>query len=278
MAKRERTISDVVREIMAALPEVEEFVSHGMATFRPRGRKVFAMYAINHHGDGRVALWLMAPPGAQRAFVGKLRVERGGLRAGEAKTRKRNDWPYFVPPYVGPSGWLGIELDQGLGWSTICEHVREAYAIVASAELVRLVKKDFRVRPPTRKFRPEEIDPFQGKVAEAVLKKLDATLLRLPETERGTRFGMPTWLAGTKVFATAHYYTGRLKLSFWVGAARQKALAGDKRFEISQYTGHNGWIDLDIEAKQDWSEIGALALESYRHFALKRMLKELDEE
>jgi predicted DNA-binding protein (MmcQ/YjbR family) len=260
MAKRERTISDVVRAIMAALPEVEEFESHGMPTFRPRGGKVFAMYAINHHGDGRVALWLMAPPRAQQAFV-KLRPQ-----------------VYFVPPYVGPSGWLGIELDQGLGWSTVGEHVREAYALVARAELVRSTKKDSRVQPPTRKFRPEEIDRFQSKLAKALLKKLDAILLRLPETERGTRFGMPTWLAGSKVFATAHYYTGRLKLSFWVGAARQKELVKDKRFEISQYTGHNGWIDLDANDQQDWSEIGALALESYRHFALKRMLKKLKEE
>jgi predicted DNA-binding protein (MmcQ/YjbR family) len=202
----------------------------------------------------------MAPPRAQRAFV-KMRPQ-----------------VYFVPPYVGPSGWLGIELDQGLGWSTVCEHVREAYALVAPAELVRSMKKDFSVLPPTRKLRPEELDPFQGKAAQAVLKKLDAILLRLPETERGTRFGMPTWLAGSKVFAAAHYYTGRFKLSFWVGAARQKELRKDQRFEISQYTGHNGWIDLDVEDQQDWSQIGALALESYRHFALKRMLKRLDAE
>jgi predicted DNA-binding protein (MmcQ/YjbR family) len=274
MPKRERTISNVVREIMAALPEVEEFVSHGMPTFRPRGRKVFAMYTINHHGDGRVALWLMAPAGAQRALV-KLGARSGERGAGKTKSKKGNAWPYFVPPYVGPSGWLGIELDKGLGWSTVCEHVREAYAMVAPAELVRSMKRDFSVRPPTRKFRPEEIDRFQGNAAQSVLKKLDAIVLRLPETERGTRFGMPTWQAGTKVFATAHYYTGRLKLSFWVGAARQKELIADKRFEISQYTGHNGWIDLDVEEEQDWAEIGALALESYRHFALKRMLKGL---
>jgi predicted DNA-binding protein (MmcQ/YjbR family) len=275
MPKRERTISDVVREIMAALPEVEEFVSHGMPTFRPRGRKVFAMYTVNHHGDGRVALWLMAPRGAQAALVGMSRVKSRESRA-RNQTKKSNAWPYFVPPYVGPSGWLGIELDKGLGWSTVCEHVREAYAMVAPAELVRSMRKDFRVRPPTRKFRPEEIDPFQGKAARAALKKLDAICARLPETERGTRFGSPTWQAGKKVFATAHYYTGRLKLSFWVGAARQKELIKDMRFEISQYTGHNGWIDLDMEEKQDWSKIGAIALESYRHFALKRMLKRWD--
>src|SRR6188768_4083082 len=147
MAKAGRTITDVVRDIMASLPEVEEFASHGFPTFRVRGGKVFATYSINHHGDGRVALNLVAPPGAQAAFS------------------KINPKAYFVPPYVGPRGWLGVELDKGLGWGTICEHVREAYAKVAPAELVRAVKRDFRVRPPTRKFRPEEIDRFQGKTA-----------------------------------------------------------------------------------------------------------------
>ena len=98
MARTGRTISDVVREIMASLPEVEEFVSHGSPTFRVRG-KIFATYTINHHGDGRVALNLVAPPGAQAAFV-KMRPKA-----------------YFVPPYVGPRGWLGVELDKGLGWA-----------------------------------------------------------------------------------------------------------------------------------------------------------------
>lgn len=266
-----RTITDVVREIMAALPDVEEFLSHGSPNFRVRGPKgkVFATYTINHHGDGRVALNLMAPRGAQTAFV------------------KMQPSVYFVPPYVGPSGWLGIELDKGLNWSTVCEHVREAYKMVASAKnavpatLANSLNKTFRVQGPTRKFRPEEIDLFQGKAAQRLLKKLDAILLQLPETTRGTRFGSPTWLSGAKTFAVAHYYSahdyaGHLKLSFWVGPTRQKQLVKDRRFEIPQYTGHNGWIDLDVEDKQDWPEIKALARESYRHFALKRMLKLLD--
>jgi hypothetical protein len=137
---------------------------------------------------------------------------------------------YFVPQYVGPRGWLGVELDKGLAWDTVWEHVREAYEMVAPAELVRAVKNDIRVRPPTRKFRTEEIDRFKGKNAQAVLKRLDAIAGRLPETQRGAAFGNPNWKAGKKTFLSTHYYTGRLKLSFWVGAARQKQLIKDKRF------------------------------------------------
>lgn len=81
------------------------------------------------------------------------------------------------------------------------------------------------------------------------------------------------WKVGKKTFVSTHYYTGRLKLSFWVGASRQVKLKRDDRFEVSRYTGHNGWIDLDVEDRRDWDEIRQLAIESYRHFALKRMLK-----
>ena len=96
--------------------------------------------------------------------------------------------------------------------------VNEELAVDVLRELVCSVDREFRVRPPTRKFRPEEIDPFRGKVARAVLKKLDAICARLPETEPGTKFGSPMWRVGKKTFVSTHYYTGRLKLSFWVGA------------------------------------------------------------
>lgn len=258
MPKNHRTITDAVRDIMAALPETEEFVSHGSPTFRVR-KKIFATYTINHHGDRRVALNLVAPPGAQAAFT-KMRPK-----------------VYFVPPYVGPRGWLGVQLDKDLAWETVFEHAREAYATVAPAELVRGIKAKFQVRPPTRKFRPEEIDPFQGKLAKAVLKKLDAICSRLPESARSAIFGAPVWKAGAKTFVSTGCWTGRLKLAFWVGSTRQAQLIKDSRFTVSYYTGHNGWIDLDVEEHQDWNEIEQLVLESYRHFALKRMVKALDE-
>jgi predicted DNA-binding protein (MmcQ/YjbR family) len=215
--------------------------------------------------------------GGRESRVKSLEPEKKSTgRASGTQKKGGGRWPYFVPAYVGARGWLGVELDQGLGWETVWDHVRDAYEMVAPAELVRGVRKDVRVRPPTRKFRSEEIDPFQGKAARAVLGKLAAICGRLPETEPGTRFGSPIWKVGKKTFVSAQYYTGRLKLSFWVGGVRQKELVKDQRFGVSQYTGHSGWIDLDVEEDQDWDEIEELVLESYRHFALKRMLKALD--
>lgn len=52
-----------IRRLCLAFPQAEEIISHGMRNYRVRGGKVFATYAVNHHGDGRIALWLNAPEG-----------------------------------------------------------------------------------------------------------------------------------------------------------------------------------------------------------------------
>jgi len=64
MPKNKKTISDAVREVCLSFPEAEEGSAHGAPHFKVRG-KTFAMYTINHHGDGRISLWLNSPPGAQ---------------------------------------------------------------------------------------------------------------------------------------------------------------------------------------------------------------------
>ncbi|HET7845022.1 MAG TPA: MmcQ/YjbR family DNA-binding protein, partial [Xanthomonadales bacterium] len=117
MAKA-RTIDVVVRELCLAFPEAEGFTSHGSPNYRtPKGR-TFATYLVNHHGDGRLALWLAMPPGAQEQHV-----------AAQPKH-------FFVPPYVGPRGWLGVNLDKGLDWKRIAALVRTAYEHVSPPKLV----------------------------------------------------------------------------------------------------------------------------------------------
>jgi len=61
-----------------------------------------------------------------------------------------------------------------------------------------------------------------------------------------------------------------------VGVDRQGLLTSDPRYEIPPYMGHNGWIALDVTRQCDWDEVRALALDSYGHFALKRMLAKLE--
>jgi hypothetical protein len=55
-------------------------------------------------------------------------------------------------------------------------------------------------------------------------------------------------------------------------------MTADSRFQIPPYIGHQGWIALDVTEHCDWQEVRGLALSSYRHFALQRMLKLLGAE
>src|SRR5262249_45167781 len=81
-----------VRRICTARPACTEKLSHGEPTFFVH-KKVFVMFADNHHNDSHVAVWMAAQPGLQASLI-----------KGDPKT-------YFRPPYVGVRGWIGIELE-----------------------------------------------------------------------------------------------------------------------------------------------------------------------
>jgi hypothetical protein len=106
-----------VRGACLALPEVEERLSHGAPSFFVRGKRCFVMVMDDHHGDGRYALWCAAPEGMQHALV-----------AGDAES-------YFVPPYVGHRGWVGVRLDRALPWDEIAGAIEDAWMEVAPKRL-----------------------------------------------------------------------------------------------------------------------------------------------
>jgi predicted DNA-binding protein (MmcQ/YjbR family) len=252
-----KDINDAVREVCLSFPEAEQFMAHGSPNFRVRG-KTFAMYTVNHHGDGRVSLWLNSPPGAQEVHV---------------KGEPRH---FFVPPYVGPRGWLGVQLDKGLSWKRIAVLVREAYEKVAPPALRATIGKTIEISPPKAALSAEQMDPMRSARGQRALKVMRKICLALPETSEGEQFGCPVWRAGKKGFALVYFNEKRLKVGFWVGVDRQGLFTADERFTIPKYMGHNGWIELDVHDACDPGELQQLALDSYRHFANKRMLSALD--
>jgi hypothetical protein len=116
-ADRQRTL-ERIREICLGLPETSERLSHGAPTFFVRGKKAFLMVMTDHHGDGRFAIWCAAPTGMQSMLV-------------DADPER-----FFVPPYVGHRGWLGVRLDRGLHWDELTGITEDAYAEVAPRKLV----------------------------------------------------------------------------------------------------------------------------------------------
>ena len=101
-----------LRSICLALPEVTEGENHSRPCFEVRG-KTFTMFMDNHHGDGRLAIWCKAPPGVQAMLV------------------ESDPTRFFVPPYVGPRGWVGARLDVNVDWSLIAACVEESYRLIA---------------------------------------------------------------------------------------------------------------------------------------------------
>jgi hypothetical protein len=109
---------DRVRAMCLALPEVTERLSHGAPSFFVRDKKTLVMFLDDHHGDGRLALWCAAPPGAQGEMID------------EDPDR------FFRPPYVGHRGWLGVRVDGRPDWAEVREVIEQAYRTVAPATLV----------------------------------------------------------------------------------------------------------------------------------------------
>ena len=111
-----------VRKLCLALPEAHEVEAWGAATFRVR-KKLFAMYSSpdSQHSGGRPAVWCKAGPGNQQLMV--------------AAAPKR----FFVPPYVGPSGWVGVYLDGAVDWAEVDELLRDSYRLTAPKKLAALV-------------------------------------------------------------------------------------------------------------------------------------------
>ena len=258
MSGRSRNaLEAAVRKQCLAFPETEELLSHGSPNFRVRGGKIFATYAANHHGDGRIALWLNVPGGVQGDYV-------------RAEPRH-----FFVPQYVGPQGWLGVRLDQGLGWSRVAKLVHMAYQHTAPARLRDALKKTPVVAAPKRRVTVADIDPKNSPRGRKLMSVMRKVCLVLPETMEATQFGQPVWRAGKRAFAQAYYYDDRWRVAFWVGVLAQGMMTTDPRYSIPAYMGHMGWIALDVNRSHNEQELRALALGSYRHFALKRMLAKL---
>jgi hypothetical protein len=118
MPPRAATALAKVRGYALALPEASERLSHGSPAFFVSGKRCFAMFLEDHHGDGRLAIWCAAPPGMQDALV-----------RGEPEH-------YFVPPYVGHRGWLGVHLNRGLPWNEVAGAIEDAWLTVAPPKLV----------------------------------------------------------------------------------------------------------------------------------------------
>lgn len=118
-SQREReTLRAHVVELAEGFPGVTAYDEYGHTALLLRGKRI-AWYLVDHHGDGRLALWAKAPPGEQEALVGT------------DPTR------YFVPAYLGPRGWIGVDLHAAKpDWAEVHSLLEQAWRISATKRAV----------------------------------------------------------------------------------------------------------------------------------------------
>ena len=104
-----------LREMCLALPEAREVEAWGAPTFRVK--TIFAMYSAPD--DGRASVWVKAVQSNQDVMVA-VAPDR-----------------FFVPPYVGPSGWIGVYLDDEVtDWEELGELLWDAWRMSSPKRLV----------------------------------------------------------------------------------------------------------------------------------------------
>ena len=103
-----------LRRVCLDLPEAHEVMTWGDPTFRVR-KKIFAMPKF---GDGRISVWCKAPEGLQTVLV------------------ETDPSRFFVPPYVGHNGWIGVRLEPAVDWDELADLINDAYRMTAPKKLV----------------------------------------------------------------------------------------------------------------------------------------------
>lgn len=162
-----------LRKICLALPEATEKEAWGDPTWRVRDR-IFAMQKGNFQG-GRPSLWLKAADDAQALLVGA------------------DPQCFFVPPYVGHKGWVGVYLDTSrVNWSVLSDLIRESYALIAPKRLAPEVLPPGRLPPGRTQRQGHPRSPASRRATGAALgTTLKRDLHPLPSfikralTERG---------------------------------------------------------------------------------------------
>ncbi len=121
-----------LRRLCLAFPSAYEKEAWGSATFRVEKGKIFAMSATaaQPNGKGRLQVWLNADKVNQELLV-SMRPTR-----------------YFVPPYVGPSGWIGAWLDGVEDWDEVRELLNDAWRRAAPKAVLKAVELGASAKAP----------------------------------------------------------------------------------------------------------------------------------
>ncbi len=107
-----------LRALCLALPEAVERQTWGRPTFRVRDR----IFAMQSGDDQHISFLCKAPAGSQAILVGA------------------DPQRFFVPPYVGHKGWVGMRLDADPNWEEVAALVTRSYWLIAPKRLAQFIE------------------------------------------------------------------------------------------------------------------------------------------
>jgi len=119
---RNRERLEKLAKVCMALPGVTKEEMHGHMAFKV-GKKTFAYYLNDHHGDGIVSVCCKVLAGDNKRLI-------------DTNSRK-----FYMPAYIGPRGWVALRLDRAtVDWNEVRELVRGSWEQMASKKLLREIE------------------------------------------------------------------------------------------------------------------------------------------
>ena len=244
-----------VREICLRFPSAEEKLSYGAPSFHVRG-KMFLTFVDNHHRDGRLAVWCKSTLDEQRRLV------------------ESNPARFFVPPYVGVKGWVGVIVaPNAADWIELSILVEHGWASVAPPRVLRdgQMSATETIPPASPRVTTDAV------VAREALERLTAICLALAEAtcERDSRHA--TYRVKKKAFAyflDNHHGDGIIAACV-KGDRRAHArviAAEPTRFFLPPYMGARGYLGIRLDTRPvDWKGVAERVAAAYQGVAPKRL-------
>lgn len=229
---------------------VEEKLSHGAPFFHVRG-KGFAIYSRDHHGDGPVAAWCKSTLDEQRRLVS------------ESPSR------YFVPPYVGVKGWVGVRLElPDSDFEALAILIEEAWRSVVPRRLEGAAPA-----PPAVPIAYPTTDPALAARAEAWLRDRAIELRDTLVEGAGGRLSLSARKKPYAYLFDNHHRDGVVGVCFRAPSDEAEALLAEApaRYYRPAYIGAKGWLAMRVDTKSvPWKRLDALLAASHALVSRKR--------
>lgn len=111
-----------VRALALALPRAVEKISHGMPVFFIDKGKSFAWFLDDLHGSGITAVAVKTSGPEEQAMLVEADPDL-----------------YYRPPYLAPSGWIGVRLDgEEVDWDHVGDRIATSWELVAPRRLLEM--------------------------------------------------------------------------------------------------------------------------------------------